>query len=885
MHTRLKNALHALSRPFRRSATAPGQGKGPAFREKYHAFQELLDSNTELLKVISDIESKLDGRELFGMPFLRSRSSRVVFHALRLVKSFERLSGKPSPALTAKVETVRDAVRELLENRPAAGVPDLILPLSAITADMVDSVGGKCANLGEIHARAGLPVPAGFALTTAAFRAFFDHAGLWEEIGRIRMGLDPEHPGSVRQACEDIQHAILTASLPGELADALRQAHARLAGETGQTPETLSVALRSSALGEDGDMSFAGQYLSMLGVPAARLEKSYKCVLASLFTPRAVTYRALAGIPDETTAMAVACLEMVPAEAAGVLYSRDPLHAGEEVVLINAVFGLGVYAVDGAVTPDSYRVRRPAAGATGETALDILETRLARKTRMLCPGPDGVPADAPVPEDRQEAPCLDNGEITRLADMGLALEAHFGRPQDVEWAKTRDGRMLILQSRPLGDFSTIAPRPRLPEIRDHALLAEGGEPARPGAGCGPVFHVEADEDLERFPQGAVLVAAHSSPKFMVAMPRAAAIVTERGGVTGHMASLCREFGVPALLGLPGAMALPQGETVTVDAWSGKIYAGCVDALVSLAGDAGFSMKGSEVHGLLEKIAAMIVPLRLTNPKAPEFTETGCVSLHDVARYLHEKSYAEMFRISDMASGRGGDAVCLVAPTGLDLRIIDLGGGLKEEAAGKSSVTPDMVASGPFAALLDGLVLPSQTVARPKPVSAGGFFSVMREQMLTGPEAGAERFGDKSYAVISDKYLNFSSRVGYHYGVLDCYMGKTLNKNYISFSFKGGAADDMKRARRARAIAAILTRLGFAVELSGDRTAGRFHKAEPDVIRKVLTEMGRLLQYTRQTDMLMVSEANVKRMADHFFTGAYAFDPDDLGAADDAEEER
>lgn len=870
MKEALRGILKYLTAPFGRSC---GQdvAVGAAFREKYHAFQELLDSNAELLKVISDMEVKRGGRELFGMPFLRSRSSRAVFHAFRMVQSFERLSGRSCPVLTGRVETVRLAVRELLEARPAVGVSDLILPLARITGEMGDSVGGKCANLGEIANKTGLAVPAGFALTTAAFRAFFEQAGLREDIARIKLGLDPQNPASVRRVCEDIQHHILSASLPENLASDLRQAHARLAGEIGTPPEILSTALRSSAVGEDGDMSFAGQYLSMLGVPAGRLEKSYKCVLASLFTPRAVTYRALAGLPDEAASMAVACLEMVQARAAGVMYTRDPLRSEEPILLINAVWGLGVSLVDGVATPDAYRVRRA-------KRLEILETRVAHKTRMLVCGPDGVLADLAVTDALRDAPCLDSGQILALAEMGLALEAHFGRPQDVEWAITKDGDLRLLQSRPLGDVSLSASRPDMPEIRDREILAQSGEAAQPGAGAGPVFVVAEEEDLERFPEGAVLVAAHSSPKFMVAMPRAAAIVTERGGVTGHMASLCREFHVPALLGVTEAMRLPPGEVVTVDAWSGRIYRGRVEEILSLAEGAGFSMKNSEVYAILEKIAAMIVPLRLTDPKAGGFSEAGCASLHDVARYLHENSYAEMFRISDLASGRGGEAVRLDAPTGLDLRVIDLGGGLVPEAAGKTRVTSEMVASGPFAALIEGLVLSGGRSAAPRPIHAGGFLSVMREQMLAGPEAGAERFGDKSYAVISDKYLNFSSRVGYHYGVLDCYMGKTLNKNYISFSFKGGAADDVKRSRRARGIAAILERLGFSVDISGDRAAGRFHKAAPEVMRPVLTQMGRLLQYTRQTDMLMVSEQSVAQMAEHFFTGAYAFDPERPGKA-------
>jgi pyruvate,water dikinase len=148
---------------------------------------------------------------------------------------------------------------------------------------------------------------------------------------------------------------------------------------------------------------------------------------------------------------------------------------------------------------------------------------------------------------------------------------------------------------------------------------------------------------------------------------------------------------------------------------------------------------------------------------------------------------------------------------------------------------------------------------------------MGQQMIANPSAGGQRFGDRSYAIISDKYVNFSSRVGYHYGVLDCYCGRTVSKNYITFSFKGGAADDVKRARRARAIGLILEANGFTVDVQGDRVVGRLQKHETAVILEKLHLMGKLLQFTRQTDMLMVDERSVQALADCFLSGRYVLD--------------
>ena len=220
----------------------------------------------------------------------------------------------------------------------------------------------------------------------------------------------------------------------------------------------------------------------------------------------------------------------------------------------------------------------------------------------------------------------------------------------------------------------------------------------------------------------------------------------------------------------------------------------------------------------------------------------------VAVARHGGEAVDMFAVSDLAAGQHGVSTTLEAATALDLRIIDLGGGIREEARRKANVAPEDITSRPFAALLSGLVLTSEDTA-PRPVSFRGFLSVVSEQMLARPLLGRERFGERSYAVISDKYLNFSSRIGYHYGVLDCYCGATVNKNYITFTFSGGAADDVKRARRARAIARILASLGFGVDTVSDRVAARFQKFPAEVIAERLGHLGRLLQFTRQTDML------------------------------------
>jgi pyruvate, water dikinase len=308
--------------------------------------------------------------------------------------------------------------------------------------------------------------------------------------------------------------------------------------------------------------------------------------------------------------------------------------------------------------------------------------------------------------------------------------------------------------------------------------------------------------------------------------------------------------------------------ITVNAFTGKVYLGRVPELLDLKTDKLSHLEETPIYQVLRRVADLIVPLRLTDPKSPKFTPENCNSFHDIMRFVHESSYKEMFQISDIVSCEGGFAVKLLAPIPLDLHVIDLGGGLSLPSMKNRQAPVDQVSSIPFKALLKGMLHEELRYLGPRPVELRGFFSVMSQQMFNPVHSGPERFGDRSYAIVSDKYLNFSSRIGYHYSILDSYCGQSLNKNYINFSFKGGAADDIRRNRRARAIALILESIGFTVEVVGDRVDARYQKFEQAFTEEKLDEVGKLLLFTRQMDMLMQTEGAVKLIAESFLNGNY-----------------
>ncbi len=836
------------------------------FRKKYAHFKILLDSNSQLLNIISDMEQKLRGAQPFGITYIRSQSVRLLFYTGRMIRNFEEMTGKSQPDLHAALDGIYRRFQE--EDAPLrvdSGTMDLILPYSRIDRNMDAVVGGKSANLGEVRNRVGLPVPAGFAITTEAFRRFLDSRDLADRIRRIKERLDIISPENVLQVSRDIEAILLNAELPEEIARSIDDALAELAQETGQNKRGMKVALRSSAVGEDSDFSFAGQYLSVMNVPYDRVLWEYKRVIASLFSERAVTYRQHMGIPFEEAAMSVACLEIIPSVVSGVMYSRHPFSRSRNEVIIHGVWGLGAYAVDGVVPPDTYILTR-------SNPPVLVDKNISSKPVRLCVEPDGYVVEKPVEESLQCAPCLSDAQAVRLAEFALRLEDHFGHAQDIEWAVNDRGDLVILQSRPLFQdlLGADGPGEMQEPIEGYDLLVESGSIACPGIGCGPAHLVRSEEDLLTFPVGGVLVAPRSYPQYVLVMDKARGIVTDSGSLTGHMASLSREFKIPALLNTRVATArIMEGEMVTVDAISGRVYRGLVPELVEGCENSPTAALKTPAYLALRKRADSVVPLNLLNPKSPEFQAKNCRTIHDIMRFLHERSYTEIFSISDEATDHYQATVKLNAPLLLDLYIIDLGGGLREEAANFRSVTVEYIQSPPFLAMLRGMLRPEFRNCEPRPIDLRGFVSVMGRQLVSPPNLDTERFGDKSYAIISNKYLNFSSRVGYHYSILDAYCGKTANKNYINFQFKGGAADDLRRNRRARSIQRILEHLGFIVEAVGDRVTARYAKDDAAVIEEKLDYIGRLLMYSRQMDMLMKTEESVRFLADQFLAGNYS----------------
>jgi pyruvate, water dikinase len=449
-------------------------------------------------------------------------------------------------------------------------------------------VGGKNASLGELRralGSEGVRVPNGFATTAEAYRAFLSIGGLESTISGAMAGLDVRRIDRLQAAGQKIRSAIMNAELPGELTDALVAAYRRLETESGPHCD---VAVRSSATAEDlPEASFAGQQESYLNVRGERmlLESVRRC-FASLFTDRAIVYRAERGFDYQQVALSVGIQKMVRADlaSAGVIFTLDTETGFRDVVLITGAYGLGESVVQGSVDPDEFYVFKPTLAAGFRP---ILRRRLGSKEFKLVyeeGGSRGV-RSAPVPVEERARFVLSDDELLSLARWAIAVEKHYSEvrgaptPMDLEWAKDGEtGELFILQARP---ETVHARRPALSIERHH--LDETGEVLVTGRsvgekiGKGRARVVRSVADLDQLETGEVLVTEMTDPDWEPVMKRAAAIVTDHGGRTCHAAIVSRELGIPAVVGTERASRLIQdGAELTVscaEGEEGKVYRG------------------------------------------------------------------------------------------------------------------------------------------------------------------------------------------------------------------------------------------------------------------------------------------------------------------------
>lgn len=458
-----------------------------------------------------------------------------------------------------------------------------ILWLTQITKEDTLLVGGKGANLGEM-VRAGFPVPPGFVVAAGAYQDFLTTNGLDKKIKDLLKDLDVANPEHLQKTSNTIKHLINSTPMPSELASEIISGYLKLNRELSRNlprlsrllahlgKDNIAVAVRSSATAEDSKTaSFAGQNETYLNVRGeANLIEAIRHCWASLFDGRSIFYREQQHIDQLGAAIAVVVQAMVPSEVSGIVFSIDPVTNNRDRIVIEAIWGLGEYVVQGKVTPDHYEVNK--------SDLRVVNKQITPQTILLQRRGGGETVEKKVARHLRGREKLSIEQIVSLARLSAELEKHYYFPQDSEFA-VAGGKIYLVQTRPIttsnNNVASVdnqkleAESHKLPE-----LLA--GAPASPGIKSGPVKVLKSAKEIDKILPGDVLVAEQTNPDYVPAMKKATAIITDKGGRTSHAAIVSRELGIPCVVGTEKATkALKNGEIVTVNGAEGKVYKGGV----------------------------------------------------------------------------------------------------------------------------------------------------------------------------------------------------------------------------------------------------------------------------------------------------------------------
>ncbi|MBU0959057.1 MAG: phosphoenolpyruvate synthase [Nanoarchaeota archaeon] len=450
---------------------------------------------------------------------------------------------------------------------------------SELNKDSGSVAGGKGANLSEIF-NLKIPVPPGFVVTEQAYKYFIKKAEIDKKINELLAPIAYEDTKKLDDITKKIRDLILKSAMPKDMEEEIIESYEALGVDkndyqrsaahdilrTGAEP--VFVAVRSSATTEDlAEASFAGQQDSFVNVKGNQaLITNIKKAFASLFTSRATYYRNKKGFKHEQASLAVVVQKMVDSDKSGVIFSKDPSY-DKDTILMEAVFGLGEGIVSGRITPDTYRISKD---------IEILDKKISEKKIAITRDSGGNQEIVKLNEEKSKSQVLKDHEIKTLAELALKLEDHYKKPQDIEFA-IENGEISIVQTRPI---TTMEKRigENVEELKGEVILT--GLAASPGIGVGKIKIVHTMEDLQKINKGDVLVTEMTNPDMVVTMQKSAAIVTDEGGLTSHAAIVSREMGIPAVVGTQEAtQKLKEGETITVDGFTGKVYKGKVSETV------------------------------------------------------------------------------------------------------------------------------------------------------------------------------------------------------------------------------------------------------------------------------------------------------------------
>jgi len=855
MNKRLSGFSRVVLRKMKRAVSPL-----PSFEELFNRFREVLERHNRAVEMIADMGEKLGGGSSFDIHYIESAYAELSLAVSGSIKSFEALTRDRYPRLQDAFVRIDARISEMMSSTDASSGERIVF-CEDTSWDQYFEIGGKNAGLAELRNVLKLTVPDAFFVTTHSFDDFMKYNRLDERVASLR-----ESGGISESDFVLLRDSIIRGKIPPALNDAFDKAIRRMKTKCG---DPCSLAVRSSAEEEDGKLSFAGQFDTILNVPleAEAIKEAYKKVIASLFSPHSLAYQRRFGFDAQKMKMSVGCVAMVDAVSSGVVYSVDP-SGKKDTLLISANWGLGKTIVEGMVEADLYWI-------TKGIAPEIVDERCGMKEAMTIVLPGGGIDTISTPLEIRGKPVLSSETAIELGVQAQAIERHFRRPQDIEWAIDATGRVFILQARELRmgeeECKRSASVIKIIESKP-ALMRNKGIGVQKGIGVGRVFAAKTPDDIHDFPKGAILVSKRDFSVFVRLMNDVSAIITDIGTPTSHMASLAREFRIPTIVNTDDATRILKDGmeiTVSVDDEGSAVYEGILaEAHECTAANAPAI---PEVHEYLKRryVLRHISPLNLIEPLHDNFLPEECKTMHDILRFIHEKSIMEL--VDSARHGRVSlkryAAVTLELPVPAGIVMLDMGGGLdrsntpREKKNNKGAAVADNIASIPLRAIIKGMMYPGAWHNETVPLRMKDFFMSMTRM----PDINAVSMSSplQNVAVVSREYVNLSLKFGYHFNIVDCLCTENPRKNHVYFRFSGGATDIAQRSRRVLFLASILKEYGFTIWTRGDLLIARLANIGQNQMEVVLDQLGRLIAFARKLDALLRDDTAIVYYAQRF----------------------
>lgn len=819
----------------------------------------LLDHDKKAHEVMAELEEIYYRQIPVDFKVLQEKYDFLSLTVSKIIECLSTVSSKPFSDLNGFYKKIDSYGRHLFYEAAPDFSPPLVLGLDDADAALPDLAGGKAAALSKISSAFDFAIPKGFVITTQAFNYFIHFNKLEHRIDKLLAKLDVASPHSLESTSNRLIEMMKNAAIPPEIESAVSDTMKKIWPDDGSR---LHLAVRSSAVGEDDAVSFAGQYRSLINITRKNILGAWRRVIESKYAPRALNYRIQCGFLDIETPMAVLVLEMIDPLISGVMYTKTPNESRKNQISIHSVYGLGESLVDGRVTPETVFVET-------DGDLTISKIKSSEQTLKIEPSLKGGTRSVPVPADQIDKRLVDDDAALSLAETGMRLEAFFKVPQDIEWCMEKNRTITLLQSRPL-QTHTIEDAEVLEcsfdDVQDQCI-ASGGETACGGIATGVAKHVRGNKDLDGFPVGGVLLAPHASSDFAQIIDRISAVVTEKGSVAGHFASVAREFGVPFLVGVENAMQkIHHNMVVTVNAIEGTIFEGQVQALMDNPCAKARSFSDSPFMRRLSFLMSFVSPLELVDPEAENFNPTGCRSLHDIIRYSHETAINSMFQIGGNRWFKTGGIKKLDLHIPMKVNVLDVGGGLSDGVAGEKRISAHQISSRPMNAVLKGLTHPD--------IKWGTFSHFNWEEhdrmVMSGGIISPDNAMFASHAILAKDYANLNLKFGYHFVIVDALCGEGVQENQIRFRFSGGGAEMGKRMLRTRFLGRILSWLEFTVNIKHDLIDGVYVSDNAETAFKTLDMTGRLLGATRLMDMYLKTDEQIDPFVEDFKKGIYHY---------------